>query len=940
MNLNNKQSGMRLFLRYIAIIALVVVASGCSFDELVHEPSAGTSTDAVTVIGRITRFDEYDVATRGVKNESESILTSMAMAIFPVNEDGTALAGNCVYWQYTDNQAELLFTVDRGSNYTYDARYAMYVFTNMDMSEFGIGSTLEAMMAKVQDVKDLNIPKNGFPMMGSLGDTFSTTFDKDNQTFILSPTENGNLVAPKVNGTTQTLLTIPMKAMYAKVNFTIEVRPDQQIEGNYSPQFTLNSYTVNNIPSKVDFNNSTNSDTEVFTPTESITITGNKVASGANKINFTFYLPERLLTPQYTSATYPKYPFIKDDNYSAQVDSDDNGYRDEDEKLFQRFKSKLLKEEQKATNVVISGRYRDHQNMYWDVDYTIHLGANNNDDFNIHRNSEYNNVVTIRGIQTSSDMSNNNTPGSEAVSIDHRVNVERSQPGIITLRREVLLDSHFEVRPLRVRKNNIENVGDINAVKVEVVNPATTNWMRLERSGGVGTIYENVTNKNGESIYITEDGPSKGKRRYFTYDLVNGTEATNSPLTNSTEVILSLTNEGDCCWIYVDECTEVGDGVRAGIVRVTYGNLTGSTFTATTNSAYPVVNYIINQRKLFQVKYDDPETTEDENRVYNIEYSEEYLYNFDADDAYGQTDYEGMQWGLDDVQLSYDEDALFFDSSGGWFDGLVTNIMNMVKNWIGVNPQYDFYIPKHDKAVSSQATKRDYRGYVFCNEIITTINGGQTNSNGVAYDTDPDNDIDILQLDEKPKSAIEYCYNKNKRNAEGHVVWQNSDATYNQTQLNWYLPSIDEMEDIVMSKYGSGQMTYARFLEFQEKYYWSSQPSFVRNFGYYEAMGGKKGEYYYDDVNYARSTSVNYNTTTQKFEYALSGSNSYYNAIRIYTYGFLGLQTGYEMLDADDSPYQNQILGVNDRQPGNKPRTDMARIRCVRKSQYTNTSAN
>lgn len=932
-------------LYFISTVISLVLFAGCMVDDVDYRTSAsGSYNDPITIIGRITRFDEYDVTTRAVKDENEAKLTSMAMAIFPVNEAGTALAGDCVYWQYTDNQAELLFTVDRGGDYTYNARYAIYVFTNVDMSGLGIGSTLDAMMAKFHSVEDINIPENGFPMMGSLGDTFSTTFDKDNQIFILSPTENGTLVAPKIGTTTenlqtQTLLTIPMKAMYAKVNFTIEVKPDQTIEGNFSPQFTLTSYTVNNVPSTVDFSNGTNSDAEVLAEKFSCVAAGNAVASGANKIEFSFYLPERLLTPQYTAVNYPDYPFVKD-SYPKQIDADQNGYRDEDEKLFQRFKGLLLKEGQKATNIVLSGTFRDHQNHYWDVEYTIHLGANNTDDFNIIRNAEYNNFVTICGIQASSDMSDNTTPGEEAVSIDHRVNVNRSQPGIITLRREVLLDSHFEVRPLRVRKNDIENVGNINAVKVEVVNPGTTKWMRLERSGGKGTSYEYVKNKNGVSIYITDEGPSKGKRRYFTYDLCTGTEATNSPLTNSTEVILPLTDEGDCCWIYVDECTEVGDDVRAGIVRVTYGNLTGNTFTATKDSAFPVVNYIINQRKLFQVTYDDPETTAVENRTYNIEYEEEYLHNFDADDAYGQTDYEGMQWGLDGIQLSYDNDALYFESSVD----LITWIINAIKSSAGVNPQYDFYIPKHDTSVSSQATKRDFRGYVFCNEIITTINGGQTDSDGNAYDTDINNNIDILQLDEQPKSAIEYCYNKNKRNAEGHVVWQKTDGSYDQTQLNWYLPAIDEIEDIVMSKYGSGLMTYARFLEFQEKFYWSSQPSYVQNYAHYHVsldrwgilMGDYDGNYYYDDIKYARSTSVSWNNSTQKFEYERSGVNSDYNALVIEGSVF----GGYSSRLITTGSYKNHSLGIIDRQLGNKPRTDYARVRCVRKSEHTNTNAN
>ena len=880
---------MRKF-RYILLLAAIFGATSCVVDNVEYQGSIN-NTDAITVIGRMTRFTDHSVTTRGTKDEAEALLTSMAMAIFPVNDAGTALAGNCVYWQYTDNQAELLFTVDRGSNYTYNARYAMYVFCNMDMSEFGIGSTLDAMLAKSQDVEGINIPKNGFPMVGSLGDTFSTTFNKDNQVFILSPTnEKNDLIAPTVNGTTQTLLTIPMQAMYAKVNFTIGVTPDQSIEGNYSSKFDLHSYTINNVPSSVDFKNTTNSDSEVLN--DSFTVNVNSEIIGSNKVKFTFYLPERLLTPATTWDKYT-YPFAKG-TYSEQIDSDKNGYRDEDEKYMQRFKGKLVGSDQKATNIVISGRFRDHQNHYWDIDYTIHLGEDNYGDFNVRRNYEYDNVVTIRGIQSSSDMSENEA----AISIDHRVNVERTQPAIISLRRETLLDSHFEVRPLRVRKSDIGSVGDINAVKVEVVDPPTTNWMRLERSGGVGTIYENVTNGKGESIYITDEGPSKGKRRYFTYDLLTGTTATNSPLTNSTEVILPITDEGDCCWIYVDECTEVGDAVRAGQIRVTYGNLTGTTFTDTTNSAFKPVSYIINQRKLFEVEGTN---------TYHIEYEEEYLHNFDADDDYGQTDYEGMQWGLDGVQLSYDNNALFFDSS----IDIISWIINAIKSNTGVDPKYDFYIPKHDTSVSSQATKRAYSGYIFCNEIITEVNGG-----GSKTEKDTSNDIAVLQLDEKPKSAIEYCYNRNKRDINGNV-----------SEVSWYLPAIDEMEDIVMSKYDNkSKYTYARFIEFQQKYYWSSQPSYIRNHALYDIWVQWRGKYYYDDTNYARATSVSWDITKNDFAYEYSGVTSDYNALRVY-----GQPWSSKAEFIYTGTFDGVTLGTINRESGNKPRTDYARVRCVRK---------
>lgn len=923
------------YTRYIAALVALVVATACAVDGF--EQSLSTqdgNSDAVTVIGRMTRFDDKEVVTRGVKNDDEAKLTSMALAVFPVKADGSGLDGACVYYQYSANQQELLFTIERGTNYAYDKPYVMYVFTNMPgMSGFGQGSTLDEMMAVAYNVEGLNIPENGFPMMGSLGDTFSTTFDKDNQTFILSPTDvNNHLVAPTVGGETKNLLTIAMKAMYAKVNFTIQVKADQQIEGNYSPQFTMSGYTINNVPSTVDFNNTTNSDTQVLSGSYSLPVSGNTIASGANAIRFSFYLPERHMTPT-TSAEDYKYPFGEN---GAKITGYSN-LRDEDKKYAQRYKGKLLGADQKATNIVVSGTFRDHQNLYWDVDYTIYLGEDNYSDFNILRNSEYNNYITIRGIQSSSDMSDNAT----AISIDHRVNVERTQPAIISLRRETLLDSHFEVRPLRIRKSEVESVGDINAVKVEVVNPSTTNWMRIERSFGDGVSTNDPTNSKGESIYINDGGVSHGKRRYFTANLITGSSnATDAALNNSTEVIVPINEADECVWIYVDECTDAGDGVRAGIIRLTYGNLTGSTFTPTTNSAFPVVNYTINQRKLFKVVYDanNDNKLADTERVYYMEYEEEYLHNFDADDSYGSTEFGGMPWGLDGIQLSYDLKAVV--SSSGSFDGFKDYFMG---NYI---PYYDFYTSKDTGTMPDENYRRAYNGLTFSNEIVFEVNSQ-------AHSSNTNDDITSLPLNMQPKSAVEYCYNRNKRNNKGDVVSE-----------DWYLPAVDEIEEVVTSKYidpdNLVKPTYARFKEFQEQYYWSSQPAFFKSLMHY-SVGQNLGlgaanpddyaDMYVDDVNRARATSVSYSDgnyipapsgaygiySILLIDGGMTNNTSYYwnlydelsdNMSFTYTYKDEGSWFGSGATHTSRE-YTKKDLPTFD--SGNLPRTSKARVRCIRK---------
>lgn len=913
---------MRKF-RYILLLAAIFGAVSCVVNDVDYQVNTNQS-DVVNVIGRITRFSDHDVTTRGPKDDAEAKMSSMALAIFPVTDDGSGLADNCVYYTYKEATAELLFTIDRASNpalCSYNKPYVMYIFCNMPgMEDISVGSTLDEMLSVAFNVENIDIPANGFPMIGSLGDTFSTTFNRDDQKFVLSPTDgSGKLLTPTVDGNTRDLLTIPMEAMFVKVNFSIEVAADQSIPDSYAPKFYVDGYTINGIPSTVDFNKNTLA--ESVLDNQSLGIEGN-LEAGPGTVKFTFYLPEQLLSADKTFEDVLPAA-LKKGEYSKEVDRNQNGYRDEDEKYHQRYKCKLLGDDQQAANIVISGRYRDHQNHYWDIDYTIYLGENNTDSFNLRRNYEYNNVVTIRGIQNSSDMSAN----GEAISIDHRVNITRTQPGIITLRRETLLDSHFEVRPLRVRKSE-EDVPDINAVKVEVVNPTTTNWMRLERSFGDGTPEgspQTTVNGTPTSIYIDSDANSAsyGKRKFFTYNLVDGVNAnaTDASLVKSTEVILPLTAATECCWIYVDECTEIDDAVRSGVVRVTYGSgTTTDNFVATANADFKPVEYVLNQRKLFQVKYDDPATTTDENRVYHIEYEEEYLHNFDADDNFGTTDYEGMQWGLPGIQLSYDHTAFSFNSALA--DAFTSDR----------KPYYDFYVEKHDK--TSSGTMHDREGYDFMLEIIQEVNGVSGN------DTDSSNNIDMLQLDQQPKSAIEYCFNKNKRNNKGEVVWSTGTNTYDQSQLNWYLPAIDEIEDIMMSKYGDDSFSYTRFLDFRNKNYWSSQPSYIRHYAYYDGpltslFGGGPvfGAYYTDDKDHARATNVY--VTDGEFNYTPSGviANTYYSFWYHYELLFWEAdETYYEGSYKERGMTETITPGPIQREVANLPRTTMARVRCVRKA--------
>ena len=774
------------FTHILAAFAVIFAAAACSFTEIDDVQSAPEqSSQYLEVVGRIAQYSDCDVATRSKKEGDESKVTSMGLALFPINDNGTI--GNCLYYDF-ELGGSIVFIVDRHdevfNNYV-DKQFAMYIFANMQdaagfpkTSEAGVGKSLEyfTKCAAAANDKVKEIPENGFPMVGSLGNTVSTN-DKDGIELILKPAQTDANVdgLPLVGGAPTDNLEIPLKSLYAKFSFTISVKPDQEIVGNKAPRFDLVKYEVKNIAANVDSDSSTNYDDVIDSSGE---INMGSYAQGATTVDFDFYLPERYLTPSKSI----------DEVLPEELKS---GTSDEVERYRQRFKNEMVKD-QKATYVTITGKYTDHQGHSYDVDYNIYLGGNNYDDFNIIRNTHYDNSVTIRGISASDDQSTND----ESISIDWRVNVNRSTPLVIGLRRESLLDAHFEVRPLRLRLVG-ENIPTGTSATVQILNEDGTTtdvpgWIRLESNG---------TDSN---IYITS-GVSAGKRKYFTVDLVTKTLAGGTSITLS-----NLSDANQTLWLYVDENNTTTS--RAAIVRVSYQGV-NKDFKIVQNGLYKVIGA-------------------DSGRDYYIEQYEEYLYNYDVEDSYGQTKQEGMPWGLNGKQLS--KEHYSYDS-----DELTPNVAWAKYEQEAPRPYYDFYTWEQDSTILKAA------GFSRTEDVCHDISGAGRHFTEVIAEN-PNSDVKYITLGEQPTSAVQYCYSRNKRNSDGTV------------DVKWYLPSADELEDFIVP-------AYSTFKEFQDNYYWTSQPAYIRNIFYYEyqrnAVSGKsiaRPTVYDDNTKYARATKVIY----------------------------------------------------------------------------------
>lgn len=836
-------------LNVLFTVALLALSVSCTQDEMFIQENASP----IEIIGRIPNFDPHYVNTRSVKTEAENRIYNMTLLVF--NNEGVLED-----IQKTEGSAAI-FIVNKkidgdglDDNLTIDGSETMYLLANVEHlfnNEWtrNSGKTIEDLKTITSLNDRIGIMPTGFPMVGS------TELDPE------------MLVNQKIQ--------IELEMLYAKVELNIKVDATQISPNN--PQFKLTSCFVHNLPQRIslvsnidsvdapsDFHNKVKADGIELQPVGIDT----ELTNGESA-KYLFYMPEHIVKPTINKDIYP-------DNIS---ESEKQHYKP----LFVENEDGEYDAEGKATYVVINGIYTDHQGHTHRVSYKVYLGANPIDNFEIERNGHYINDITIKGVTNSTD-------GKEGtVSLDHRVNVERNDY-MIFMEREALLDCHYEVRPIRVVIDADDNDASKlkGSVKIEIIGE-DNNWIKLEKSN---------SNNGNPSKYC-----DNGKRKYFTQDLLSDTTL------GTVDTITS--NDNNCVWIYIDEFIDTIDvsdkneariieaanaqkkKKRSATVRITYTPKVGTPeekdYIFTQQCIYPIVskNRVENGKPY----------------IYYIEYQEEYLHNFDSYDNFGLTNYEGMEWGLDGVQLShthrgYDANAM----SGTWKK--VEEVLSQQSFY------YDFYIP--GESVEG-VTTFPFHGWTFSKNIIDYLN----NSTRPGY---PNDKIGPLSLDSKPQSAIEYCYNKNKRSNDGTI-------TTDMNNMKWYMPSIDELEDIISS-------AYTEFEVFQEKYYWSSQPAYEyrplynmpNSDGSYTSSEinnnnkiTKFGNLYRDNLNNARSTRMIYKGVINGIESYESAKSGVVNIAKI-----LYIENG------GKEPEEGIITDITEElEIGNKPRTTECRVRAI-----------
>lgn len=607
---------------------------------------------------------------------------------------------------------------------------------------------------------ELGLPETGMPMSGSKNIQF-----------------RGNNVTPSDERI------IELKALMARVDVNLQILSDN---GNAEyPSFLLTGWRVINIPNcgaiaqTPDGSQTGEGWTDWVTDTELYT-GGALFTNGETYKNVcTFYMYENMQDAEWKIDDGEKWQVERIDGITDITQLEAALYPEKiSDSQKQRYKPYLANSN--ATAIELHGQYHTYNdqgtsNSLYNVKYTLYLGGNHTNNFQIKRNHQYKNNITIKGL-----LGVGSSDGE--FTFDARVNVENDQNDFyVSILRELKHDAHFNITPMDVYMFR-EAEGHSVRMEVELSevdadgNPTETHpsWIRMERisaddmeegtvdkTGGL-TPYNKDTNTGTHIATGTPWTAGNGKRAFFTTDLMSQL-ATKVTLTKSRDRIYFYFDE------YLDKYSEVPlTDPRQAIVVMKYyedDETEPSGEKTVLLAQYPFLRVQVYGRKNDVSEktfiYDDDSQYGD--GVIYMEQIEEYLEHYDPLDKFNTgLIYDGLSWGETRVLNN-----LGTKSQLNWKKIIIW----WYKEYPNITSEENFVW-----------------GDFYTRQIIE------------AYEQS------IMTLNDKPRSAVEYCWNRNKRNSEGVVV----DGTE-----KYFLPGIRQMEDALTTYYNS-------FLEFQGNYYWSS----------------------------------------------------------------------------------------------------------------------
>lgn len=601
-------------------------------------------------------------------------------------------------------------------------------------------------------------------------------------------------------GTPENDRQVELTALMARIDVTIQL--DSEVQDGNLPAFYLMDWTARNLPTQVAFTapaaGSQTGWDDAWTKEAGASLQ-RTIYNRNGQITFTFYMYENIQQPEWKID--PGEEWANPNVDPATLTDAEREKALYPEKITdaqkQRYKPYLANAD--AASIVLHGFYMTYNGAAYEVRYTLYLGANHTNDFSVKRNHQYKNDITIKGLTAQDSETGEYT-------LDARVNVEEEDNEYyIAMLRERNHDAHFCITPMDVYLFAPESVNPTMEVILgevpegsETPDPATVpDWVRLERIAAADMAAGTVS-ESGFTAYA-QGGSHLAVGTPWTAG--NGKRAffTRGLLKAGGALYgntrTTIQDSRDRVYFYLDENLALQD--RSATVTMIYKE-----------------NGVEKRRRtlLLEQAHLLPVAMRDGGTLYMEQY-EEYLDHYDPLDEYATDQiYDGLPWadlnsGLEDM----------------WIDQLT-----------------------RDAVLGQPSNSYDPPGQVF--------NDGYPYTSFVIYRSNQG----VMTLNDRPRSAFEYCFNRNKRNANGTVTtsyqfydrWLLDDFYEEVTnESKWFLPGIRQMED-ALTQY------YTTFGEFQTDYYWSSSAG--------EREGGTSGQ----STTRARATKVDLNDPTG---YAQSG---------------------------------------------------------------------
>lgn len=519
-------------------------------------------------------------------------------------------------------------------------------------------------------------------------------------------------------------VSLKMKALMARVDVKVKLEANQTSHDHQLPTLKVTEYGVKNMPLCVPFKEiASGEETPVgkdeIIPLKTVKVNDRTLLDGQEAAVFTYYT----------------YENVRKSNGKTDDEVYPQAVKDKGEDVKQRWKP-LFAQQDVASAFVMKGHYITHQSLEYDAQFTVYLGNNVINNFEVRRNCCYKNNISIRGL----DYVRNSDPS--VYTFDGRVNVATNNLVYLAIVNERKIDAHATALPMDIYFLRMENnTADCHStVEVELLPDASSgnipDWIRMESVSAAKMGAEpGGTNSDGYKDELPPFTAGKGARRYFTHDLVTNTLKDNIKITIGNDYPAGTDPDGGNrtrIYFYIDENTpptedQIGNVAysdRTARVKITYNN---------DNSVNSSRVLEIDQKALLRIDAVHP--ADKNNPIHGwMEYYEEYVDHKDPLDKHDMPgeQYSGLPWGLDGQETN-------------------NGYKKTQSGWSKIN-SYDVYTTGFEMTKYAIGAFGDIKDVKLFNTVV-------------------------------PESAFHYCAGKNKRNSDGSIY-----------ENHWYMPGIRELE--------------------------------------------------------------------------------------------------------------------------------------------------